>query len=60
MPFYDYRCKECDKVVTEQKKMTERNDEPNCPLCKKRMSKVISSIPSHYKGDGFTGARKAF
>jgi len=59
MPFYDYRCHKCELEKTAQRNMTERNDGPLCPKCKKKMKKLSNAVPVHYNTTGFTGARKA-
>lgn len=48
MPYYDFECKTCIKVM-------ETNDPtpPPCPSCANMMVRIWSPIPTHFKGSGF-------
>jgi predicted nucleic acid-binding Zn ribbon protein len=48
MPYYDFECKFCIKVI-------EVNDPtpPFCTCCGNLMIRIWSSTPVHFKGTGF-------
>jgi putative FmdB family regulatory protein len=48
MPYYDFECKVCAKVI-------EINDSnpPSCTCCGNLMIRIWSSTPVHFKGTGF-------
>lgn len=52
MPTYTYRCNECDHEFQTRQRMT---DDPltECPVCKGRVRRVVSSVGVVFKGSGF-------
>ena len=42
MPLYSYTCPDCDESKDEYRSVENRNDSPDCSLCKKPMVKTIS------------------
>ncbi len=52
MPIYEYYCKSCDKTFESFQRIT---DEPlaNCPDCKKKVKRLISSTSFSLKGGGW-------
>jgi putative FmdB family regulatory protein len=52
MPTYTYRCNECDHEFQARQRMT---DDPltECPVCKGRVRRVVSSVGVVFKGSGF-------
>lgn len=41
MPLYSYECADCGGAKDELRKLPERNNLPDCDLCKKPMQRVI-------------------
>ena len=52
MPVYEYECKECEKVLEVQQRMT---DAPllNCPECNAPVKKLMSMSSFQLKGGGW-------
>ena len=51
MPRYDYKCKKCGIIEIEHR-MNEKIEE--CPKCKGKIKKLISSSDFILKGEGWT------
>lgn len=52
MPTYDYKCKNCDKILTLILPI-DGNHSQQCPTCGKDMVKKFASVPTSFKGEGF-------
>jgi len=52
MPTYDYKCKNCDKILTLTIPL-DGNHAQQCPTCGKEMIKKFGAVPSSFKGEGF-------
>lgn len=52
MPLYDYRCKECDRVVEVMHGIHESGPE-TCETCGGAMRKLLSTPAIHFKGSGW-------
>lgn len=50
MPIYEFFCRECDKVVEINLRIT-NSQEIFCPICKSPMKKLISSSSFILKGN---------
>ena len=48
MPYYDFECKTCTKVM----EVTDPTPPP-CPSCANVMIRIWSPTPTHFKGSGF-------
>jgi putative FmdB family regulatory protein len=51
MPIYEYHCSKCGEFETMQK----MSDKPltQCPTCRRKVTKLISSTTFHLKGSGW-------
>ena len=48
MPIYDYECLECEKTFEAIRKVGERKDELNCPVCgSKKLRQRVTSFRMH-------------
>lgn len=47
MPFYSYECPDCGGIEDAYRKMEDRNNAPDCELCKVNMRKIISAYSAH-------------
>lgn len=54
MPYYDYKCKECDSIVEFNKSIVEPHP-TKCPNCDKEgLERIFTSAPStEFKGKGW-------
>jgi putative FmdB family regulatory protein len=52
MPYYQYRCNECEHEFEQRQRMS---DEPLtvCPVCNGRIRRVVNSVGVVFKGSGF-------
>ena len=49
MPIHEYQCKNCDTIFEEiTLKMSEENDEVECPKCKTMAKKIMSGGTSFH------------
>lgn len=54
MPLYDYKCKQCDKVITLTLKLDDpKPDGLQCDTCHIDLTRVYSSIGVTFNGSGF-------
>lgn len=44
MPFYGYRCSDCDCTKLEMRTIAERNETPDCDRCKQPMDLEIAPV----------------
>lgn len=56
MPTYIYRCND-DLTTFELWKNFTDESVPDCPRCKKPMSKVYTANPPIFRGDGWAGKK---
>lgn len=52
MPFYTYKCKQCDHVFEAYQRMTD-NPLTECPVCEGGVRRIIDSVGVIFKGPGF-------
>jgi putative FmdB family regulatory protein len=46
MPWYEYKCPNCGKTETEDRKVDDRDNPVTCPLCDNtNMERQISPVP---------------
>lgn len=57
MPVYEYRCMRCGQIFDKYSTVDNRH-QASCPKCSGEGRVKINSSPVHFKGGGFTGARK--
>lgn len=57
MPTYEYYCKECDSVFTENRGMTEKSKLGFCPLDETPLLRKYD-VSISFKGDGFYSTDK--
>jgi putative FmdB family regulatory protein len=52
MPYYQYRCNECEHEFEQRQRMS---DDPLtvCPVCNGRIRRVVNSVGVVFKGSGF-------
>lgn len=53
MPIYEYRCVECHRIFEDFSKHIEEETETNCPVCRNRAKRLISSTSFSLKGTGW-------
>ena len=53
MATYEYKCKECESVVTISRSINDKEEIPVCGACKINMNKVYSMAAPVFKGSGF-------
>jgi len=53
MPRYDYKCPECPQTEEVTHSIYEA-PVVTCPKCITTMKRVISPVPTHFKGEGWT------
>lgn len=59
MPKYEYYCTKCKNIFDKWVSYKEDPHKAQCPKCKnKKVKKIISSFPVHYKGSGFYSTDK--
>ncbi len=46
MPMYEYKCKQCARIVSELRKISEREKPLKCPRCGGEADVVMSSFSS--------------
>jgi len=52
MPFYDYKCDDCNYVIEVVKSI--KDESPvNCKKCKKQMRKLITNVSFKLNGSGW-------
>ena len=52
MPIYEYHCETCDKTKEISHGISEKRS-PKCPVCGKRMKRIISRNSFQLKGSGW-------
>ncbi len=57
MPFYNYKCHNCDNEIEVFKSIKESEDSVICEKCGKEMKIQIESVPIFFKGQGFSKKR---
>jgi putative FmdB family regulatory protein len=53
MSTYVYNCRECEKFIEVQRRMSDDEIVPECSSCSKPMGRVYSSAPVMFKATGF-------
>ena len=57
MPIYEFQCDnedcEADARIEKELSMSKVQDGIECPFCTEPMRKVYSSVPVHFKSNGF-------
>ena len=58
MALYDYKCTECDTVITVQRGMMEEDPGYSCDTCNSALNRVYSNVGVSFKGSGFYSTDK--
>ena len=53
MPVYEYECTQCNYKTEELQKVLNGNRDKMCPICSKKMKKIMSKNTFHLKGKGW-------
>jgi putative FmdB family regulatory protein len=56
MPRYDFVCEFCDDAV--ELILAVDQQVPRCEICRGLLRRVWSTVPIHFKGDGWAGKTK--
>jgi putative FmdB family regulatory protein len=55
MPLYEYKCRQCGKILTELRKASEREEPLQCPHCGGEADVILSTFAT--SSGGSPGAR---
>lgn len=56
MPLYEYRCRDCGKILTELRRASEREEPLQCPHCDGTADVILSTFATS-SGNSGPGAR---
>ena len=61
MPTYDYECSSCGERFEQWRSINENVSSSKCPKCKRKSTRIFTTVPVIFKGAGFyvTDHRKA-
>jgi len=57
MPFYNYKCNNCDNEIEEFKTIKESEEAVKCNICNTEMKIQIGNVPVFFRGQGFSKKR---
>lgn len=58
MAIYEYKCKSCDASITITRGIADKEEIPQCKICKTPLNRVYSSLGVAFKGNGFYSTDK--
>lgn len=58
MALYEYKCPECETVITVSRGMTEDDPGYTCETCNSTLNRVYSNVGVSFKGSGFYSTDK--
>jgi len=59
MPFYEYRCGDCNSVSTELVPLSERDIDQVCPVCMGTATRIMSATKTTFKEADKSGIKQA-